>query len=58
MWTRTRPGRLNMLRASRISYAPSTRIGTTVKEIKGEHVKVRVCRREDCRQQIDGGDRK
>ena len=35
-----------------------TRVGTTVKEIKGEHVKVRVCRREDCRQQIDGGDRK
>ena len=35
-----------------------TRVGTMVKEIKGEHVKVRVCRREDCRQQIDGGDHK
>ena len=30
-----------------------TRIGTTVKEIKGEHVHVRHCRRADCGQEID-----
>ena len=30
-----------------------TRIGTTIKEIKGEQVRVRVCRRADCGQEID-----
>jgi large subunit ribosomal protein L24 len=30
-----------------------TRIGITVKEIKGQKVKVRVCRRADCGQEID-----
>ena len=30
-----------------------TRIGVTFKEIKGEKVKVRVCRRADCGQEID-----
>jgi large subunit ribosomal protein L24 len=30
-----------------------TRIGTTVKEIKGRNVRVRVCRRADCGQEID-----
>jgi large subunit ribosomal protein L24 len=30
-----------------------TRIGTTVKEIKGEQVRVRHCRRADCGQEID-----
>ncbi len=30
-----------------------TRIGMTFKEIKGEQVKIRVCRRADCRQEID-----
>ena len=30
-----------------------TRIGMTVKEIKGERVHVRVCRRADCGQEID-----
>jgi large subunit ribosomal protein L24 len=33
-----------------------TRVGMTLKEIKGEQVKIRVCRRDDCRQEIDGGD--
>ena len=33
-----------------------TRVGMTYKEIKGEQVKVRVCRRADCGQEIDGGD--
>jgi large subunit ribosomal protein L24 len=33
-----------------------TRVGMTLKEIKGELVKIRVCRRDDCRQEIDGGD--
>jgi large subunit ribosomal protein L24 len=30
-----------------------TRVGTVVKEIKGEPVKVRVCRRADCGEEID-----
>ena len=30
-----------------------TRVGITAKEIKGEQVRVRVCRRADCRQEID-----
>ncbi len=30
-----------------------TRIGITFKEVKGEKVKVRVCRRADCGQEID-----
>jgi large subunit ribosomal protein L24 len=30
-----------------------TRIGTHVKEVKGEQVKVRVCRRADCGEEID-----
>ena len=30
-----------------------TRIGVTFKDIKGKHVKVRVCRRADCGQEID-----
>jgi large subunit ribosomal protein L24 len=30
-----------------------TRVGTTVKEIKGETVRVRVCRRDGCGQEID-----
>jgi len=30
-----------------------TRVGMAIKEIKGERVKVRVCRRADCRQEID-----
>jgi large subunit ribosomal protein L24 len=30
-----------------------TRIGITVKDIKGKKVKVRVCRRADCGQEID-----
>jgi large subunit ribosomal protein L24 len=35
-----------------------TRVGMAFKEIKGERIKVRVCRRDDCRQEIDGGDHK
>jgi large subunit ribosomal protein L24 len=30
-----------------------TRVGVTVKELKGETVKVRVCKRADCGQEID-----
>ena len=30
-----------------------TRVGVTFKEIKGEKVKIRVCRRADCGQEID-----
>jgi large subunit ribosomal protein L24 len=30
-----------------------TRIGITVKDVKGQKVKVRVCRRADCGQEID-----
>ena len=30
-----------------------TRVGYTFKEIKGEQVKIRVCRRADCGQEID-----
>jgi len=35
-----------------------TRVGMKVKEIKGQPVKVRVCRRADCGQEIDKGDHK
>ena len=31
----------------------ATRIGTALKESKGEHVKVRVCKRADCGEEID-----
>jgi large subunit ribosomal protein L24 len=31
----------------------ATRVGMTVKEIKGEHVKVRQCKRADCLEEID-----
>ena len=30
-----------------------TRVGHTIKEVKGERVKVRVCRRADCKEEID-----
>ena len=30
-----------------------TRVGVAVKDVKGERRRVRVCRREDCRQEID-----
>jgi large subunit ribosomal protein L24 len=30
-----------------------TRVGTVVKDVHGESRRVRVCRREDCRQEID-----
>jgi hypothetical protein len=30
-----------------------TRVGIAVKEVKGEQVKVRVCKRADCGQEID-----
>jgi large subunit ribosomal protein L24 len=30
-----------------------TRIGTIIKEIKGEQVRIRVCKRVDCMQEID-----
>jgi large subunit ribosomal protein L24 len=30
-----------------------TRVATTIKEIKGERVKIRVCRRADCGEEID-----
>ena len=33
-----------------------TRTGVKVKEIKGQQIKVRVCRRADCGQEIDRGD--
>ena len=35
-----------------------TRVGMTFKEIKGKRVKLRVCRRADCRQEIDEGEHK
>ena len=35
-----------------------TRVGMTFKEIKGKQVKLRVCRRADCRQEIDEGEHK
>jgi large subunit ribosomal protein L24 len=35
-----------------------TRVGMTLKDIKGAQMKIRVCRRTDCRQEIDGGDHK
>ena len=31
----------------------ATRVGTVVKEVKGEQVKARVCKRADCGQEID-----
>jgi large subunit ribosomal protein L24 len=30
-----------------------TRVGTVIKEVKGEQVKVRVCKRADCGEEID-----
>ena len=30
-----------------------TRVGMTTKEIKGREVRARVCKRADCRQEID-----
>jgi len=30
-----------------------TRVGIDIRDVKGEQVKVRVCRRADCRQEID-----
>ena len=30
-----------------------TRVGATIKDVKGERVRVRVCRRADCGQEID-----
>jgi large subunit ribosomal protein L24 len=30
-----------------------TRVGTVIREVHGERRRVRVCRREDCRQEID-----
>jgi large subunit ribosomal protein L24 len=30
-----------------------TRVGVTIKEVKGEQVKIRVCKRADCGQEID-----
>jgi len=33
-----------------------TRVGMSFKEIKGQRVKIRVCRRADCSQEIDSGD--
>jgi large subunit ribosomal protein L24 len=35
-----------------------TRVGMAFKEIKGRQVKLRVCRRVDCRQEIDEGEHK
>ena len=35
-----------------------TRVAMAFKEVKGEHVKIRVCKRADCLQEIDGGDHK
>ena len=31
----------------------ATRVGITTKEVKGEQVRIRVCRRDDCREEID-----
>jgi len=31
-----------------------TRVGITFKEVKGETVRVRVCKRDGCGQEIDG----
>jgi large subunit ribosomal protein L24 len=31
----------------------ATRVGVVVKDVKGARVRVRVCRRDDCRQEID-----
>jgi large subunit ribosomal protein L24 len=33
-----------------------TRVGMAFKEIKGDRVKIRVCRRADCHQEIDAGE--
>jgi large subunit ribosomal protein L24 len=35
-----------------------TRVGMKVKETRGEQLKVRVCRRADCGQEIDKGERR
>ena len=35
-----------------------TRIGMMFKDIKGAQIKIRVCKRADCRQEIDGGEHK
>jgi len=35
-----------------------TRVGMAYKEIKGEQIKIRVCKRADCLQEIDAGDHK
>ena len=35
-----------------------TRVGMAFKGIKGEQIKIRVCKRADCLQEIDGGDHK
>jgi large subunit ribosomal protein L24 len=31
----------------------ATRVGMTTREVKGEHIKVRQCKRADCREEID-----
>src|SRR5438094_5979543 len=36
----------------------ATRVGYKLKDVKGETAKVRVCRRADCGQELDRGDRK
>jgi large subunit ribosomal protein L24 len=36
----------------------ATRVGYTFKTVKGEQIKVRVCRRADCGQELDRGERK
>jgi len=35
-----------------------TRVGTAFREIKGRRVKVRVCKRSDCGEEIDRGDQR
>ena len=36
----------------------ATRIGHAFKDVKGEHLKVRVCKRADCGQELDKGGRR
>jgi large subunit ribosomal protein L24 len=36
----------------------ATRVGHAFREVKGEQVKVRVCKRADCGQELDRGERK
>ena len=36
----------------------ATRVGYKLREVKGETLKVRVCRRADCGQELDRGERK